>query len=207
MDVDNNVVNDAFAAHIKFSQLAKRLENVTKCVGNNKKAELFATFFQRCDELRLKYIAEKGTNAVRINCFTLITANSDTYFIVSFCSYVLQSASLFPILRLLVPDVDREREAYCLKTKMLGKLFVKALAISEDSDDAKKLTYQKTVESKTSDFSSIVHEVMMKRAPAEGTLTVADINDLLDFISSNARSNARKRMAVITNGVKSAHSQ
>jgi hypothetical protein len=47
--------------------------------------------------------------------------------------------SFYPILRLLLPQSDRERIAYGLKESKLGKHLVEVLSISKDSDDGKKL--------------------------------------------------------------------
>ncbi|CAF4809570.1 unnamed protein product, partial [Rotaria socialis] len=46
--------------------------------------------------------------------------------------------SFYSILRLLLPQSDRERIAYGLKESKLGKHLVEVLSISKDSDDGKK---------------------------------------------------------------------
>lgn len=106
----------------------------------------------------------------------------------------MQVASFYPILRLLLPKSDNQRDSYGLRTNTLGKLFVKCLAINASSDDAKKLTYEK----KTSgDFGDIVYEVMKNRSPAKGTLSVAEVNRYLDLMAEHFKNNERKRKCFI----------
>jgi hypothetical protein len=47
--------------------------------------------------------------------------------------------SFYSIIRLLLPQSDRERIAYGLKESKLGKHLIEVLSISKDSDDGKKL--------------------------------------------------------------------
>lgn len=104
-----------------------------------------------------------------------------------------------------MPSADTERDAYGIRTNTLGKLYTKALAISEKSEDARKLTYQKQAHCNTSDFGNIVYEVMTHWAKSEGDLSVAEVNDFLDFISEHFRCNARQRtlICVQSNCIKS----
>lgn len=101
-------------------------------------------------------------------------------------------ASFYPILRLLLPQSDIERESYGIKTKTLGKLFIKALAIGPTSDAAKKLTFEVTSRNHT-DFGDIVYDVMRKRSPNKGSLSVAQVNQYLDLIGDHFKSGERHR--------------
>lgn len=103
--------------------------------------------------------------------------------------------SFYPILRLLVPSYDIERPADGIKTKTMGKLFVRILAIDPNSEIAKRLTFRSTAPSAGGsgkrDYADIVYEVMKARADPIETLTIFDVNQRLDNISACYQSNNR----------------
>lgn len=102
--------------------------------------------------------------------------------------------SFYPILRLLVPSYDIERPADGIKTKTMGKLFVRILSIDPNGEVAKRLTLRTTSSggSGNRDYADIVYEVMKTRAiPIDTTLTIFDVNQRLDIISACYQSNAR----------------
>lgn len=92
-----------------------------------------------------------------------------------------QKASFYPILRLILPSKDTERAAYGIKTKTLGNLYVKALAINKHSSDGRKLNGEDVP--KKGDFADVVFDVMKDRQP-QGTLTIYDVNKCLDSMSA-----------------------
>ena len=47
--------------------------------------------------------------------------------------------SLFPVLRLILPQIDNERGAYGIKESVLALLFVRVLGLGANSVDALKL--------------------------------------------------------------------
>ena len=49
----------------------------------------------------------------------------------------------YPALRLIVPEKDRDRGMYGLKEATIGKLLVKIMRISKDSDDAHNIIHWK----------------------------------------------------------------
>ncbi|CAB4058000.1 LIG4 [Lepeophtheirus salmonis] len=54
-----------------------------------------------------------------------------------------QNYSLFPIVRLLLPNLDRERKSFGIKETVLAKLYIDMLSLGSDSKDAIKLkTYR-----------------------------------------------------------------
>lgn len=89
-----------------------------------------------------------------------------------------------------MPNLDTERDSYGIKTKTLGNLFVKALAISSNSDDGKKLTLQTVT---GDDYGTIVYNVMKDRSPKESTLMVNDVDRYLELIADHFRQNQRGR--------------
>ena len=58
-----------------------------------------------------------------------------------FSHYQSKSNNFFPILRLLLPHLDKERQTYGMKETNLGKYFVELLSISPESDDGRRLLH------------------------------------------------------------------
>ena len=50
-----------------------------------------------------------------------------------------ESSSLYPVLRLFLPQIDRERGSYGIKETLLARLFIDLLQIGAKSKDAIKL--------------------------------------------------------------------
>jgi len=95
--------------------------------------------------------------------------------------------SFYPILRLLLPQSDRERIAYGLKESKLGKHLVEVLSISKDSDDGKKLlnfrVQKNTRTQKGSDFAEVAYYVLKNRCNEDVTMSIWEINKILDEIA------------------------
>lgn len=109
--------------------------------------------------------------------------------------FCFQNSTFYPLLRLLLPDKERERSAYNLKEKKLGQLLVKVLSISKQSGDATKLlTFRAVNTSHGGDFGHVAYYVLKNRmCTNSGTLTVGDVNNILDKIAvAEAGSKARK---------------
>lgn len=94
--------------------------------------------------------------------------------------------SFFPAMRLLLPHLDRERPAYGIKEATLAKLYIDVLALGKDSPDGQKLLRYRTphvAKTEAGDFASVAYLVLRNRCPNKGTLTIADVNRLLDEVS------------------------
>ena len=59
----------------------------------------------------------------------------DTYFTLP----PSQTDTFFPVMRLLIPQLDKGRPAYGMKETVLAKYYIEILNIAKDSVDAKKL--------------------------------------------------------------------
>jgi DNA ligase 4 len=97
----------------------------------------------------------------------------------------------YPAMRLIIPDKDRDRPMYGLKEKAIGKLLVKVMKISSDSEDGFSLTNWKlpgasAASRKAGDFAGRCYEVLVKRAMRSdaGDLRVAEVNELLDKLAA-----------------------
>ncbi|KAG6458134.1 hypothetical protein O3G_MSEX010712 [Manduca sexta] len=95
-----------------------------------------------------------------------------------------KNTTLYPVIRLLVPKLERERPPYNMKERKLGELLVKILPLRKDSQEAKKLLNDRSV-LRDRDFASEVYFVVKKRMNERtGNLTIKDINDILDKIAT-----------------------
>ncbi|KAJ7733239.1 DNA ligase IV [Mycena maculata] len=94
---------------------------------------------------------------------------------------------LYPVLRLILPQKDRERTVYGLKEKNLAKTYIKLIPLGmRDADAIRLLNWKKPTEhDKTSgDFPTVLFEVVSKRSSViEGSLSVDELNDILDELS------------------------
>ncbi|CAF1240093.1 unnamed protein product, partial [Didymodactylos carnosus] len=93
----------------------------------------------------------------------------------------------YPILRLLLPQSDRERIAYGLKESKLAKHLIDVLSIAKTSADAQKLTnfraQKNSRTTKGNDFADVVYYVLKNRSNEDRTLTIYEINSRLDDIA------------------------
>ncbi|CAK5273980.1 unnamed protein product [Mycena citricolor] len=82
---------------------------------------------------------------------------------------------------------DRERATYGLKEKTLARTYIKLIPLNKNDNDAHRLLNWKrpTERNKSSgDFSSVLFEVVSKRSSViEGSLSIDDLNNLLDELS------------------------
>lgn len=97
----------------------------------------------------------------------------------------------YPALRLILPDKDRDRGVYGLKESTIGKLLVKLMKISSDSEDGQtllrwKLPGQTFASRMAGDFAGRCFEILSKRQmrSAPGDMRIAEVNALLDRLSA-----------------------
>ncbi|KAF8202540.1 DNA ligase IV [Pholiota molesta] len=96
---------------------------------------------------------------------------------------------LYPVLRLLLPQKDRERAVYGLKEKNLAKTYIKLIPLGmRDPDAIRLLNWKKPTErgATSGDFPTVLYEVVSKRSSViEGSLSIDDLNDILDELAKN----------------------
>ncbi|KAF8518045.1 DNA ligase 4 [Hysterangium stoloniferum] len=94
---------------------------------------------------------------------------------------------LYPVLRLLLPQKDRERAVYNIKEKTLAKIYIRIIPLNMKDEDAVRLMNWKKPSDKdktAGDFPMVLYDVISKRSNVmEGTLNVARVNNLLDELS------------------------
>ncbi|KAF2364451.1 DNA ligase ATP-dependent [Trinorchestia longiramus] len=97
--------------------------------------------------------------------------------------------SFFPVLRVLLPALDKDRGAYGVKEKKLADLYIKILGISKTSTDAiKLLNYRKPKTaggSSAGDFAEVAFYVLKNRCPAIGQLSLMDVDKHLTDIATH----------------------
>ncbi|ANB12256.1 DNA ligase (ATP) DNL4 [Sugiyamaella lignohabitans] len=95
---------------------------------------------------------------------------------------------IYPAFRLILPEIDRERQMYHLKENTLGRLLVKVLHLDKKSPDAIALREWKRGPSSTAgNFSERVYDILAKRDTHStyGDMTVDEVNSLLDTLSTS----------------------
>nr|CAG8456310.1 14201_t:CDS:10 [Entrophospora candida] len=97
---------------------------------------------------------------------------------------------LYPVMRLLMPHLDKERTNYGMKEMVIAKTYIDVLALNKFSDDAQKLLHWRTPngsQNKTAgDFALIAYEVIAPRSTVTGrnTMTIEDVNNQLDILNA-----------------------
>lgn len=122
---------------VKFSNLCNLLERISKSQGAIAKQKLMTRFISDWRKTH-KEVHADDPPAAPTTATTTTEGQSATAGLSGASPIILQD-SFYPILRLLLPQSDRERIAYGLKESKLGKHLVEVLSISKDSDDGKKL--------------------------------------------------------------------
>ncbi|KAL9692558.1 hypothetical protein quinque_015737 [Culex quinquefasciatus] len=162
---------DCISQRVKFSEISSILEKVKAATGA-KRDELLRRYFASFEQFRREFQRENPGQA---------------------------RSSIFPVLRLLLPGADRERDSYGVRVKSLRDLYIKVLGISESSTEARKLSgYDEETggggASSSEDFADRVFRLMQGRCPPEGSLTVWEVNERLDAIGGHYVNGERRRI-------------
>ncbi|CAG7918982.1 unnamed protein product [Penicillium olsonii] len=101
---------------------------------------------------------------------------------------------IYPALRLILPDKDRDRPMYGVKEKGIGKMLVKIMKIDKVADDARnllnwKLPGQGATMRMAGDFAGRCFDVLSKRPlrSEPGDMTIDEVNDRLDKLSAASK--------------------
>ncbi|KGB77341.2 hypothetical protein CNBG_3179 [Cryptococcus deuterogattii R265] len=95
---------------------------------------------------------------------------------------------LYPLIRLLLPDKDRERPVYNLKESMLARCYIDILSLEKHSEAAQRLIkWKQPAEGSsgpTGDFAKVCYnEIKARSTVEEGQLSVEAVNMLLDKLA------------------------
>ncbi|XP_063173881.1 DNA ligase 4 [Candoia aspera] len=157
------------ASQVPFADLCSTLERIQKCKSRSDKTKYFKDFL---DSWR------KFHDALHENEKDVID-------------------SFYPAMRLILPQLERERMAYGIKETMLAKLYIELLNLPKDGKDSLKLLNFRTPtgsQGNAGDFAMIAYFVLKSRCISQGQLTIQQVNDLLDSVSNN---NAAKRKDLV----------
>jgi len=129
------------------------------------------------------------------------------------------NVSLYPLMRLLLPQLDSERSTYGLRESSLGDVYIAALGLSKTLDQAMRLKSYKSphraaggaaagahtsVGSVSGDFTLVLVDVLRKyiSVPENSSkLTVADVNAMLDSLAQDRERGSAARPAIFTRAV------
>ncbi|KAG0327920.1 DNA ligase (ATP) [Dissophora globulifera] len=100
--------------------------------------------------------------------------------------------SMYHVIRLLLPQLDRERGRYGLKEQKMADLYINALNILPGSEPALKLkSWKEGLRDSAGDFSLVVREVVASRSLVthpQGQ-TIRDVNEILTKLSRKGSDN------------------
>ncbi|VDP80396.1 unnamed protein product [Schistosoma mattheei] len=82
-------------------------------------------------------------------------------------------ASLYLLLRLLIPSHDRSRKAFGLREQTLSRLIIKAIGLAPNSLAARKLSHiHPNVIHRQNDFADVAYTVLKARSREDSILSV-----------------------------------
>ncbi|KAF7837964.1 DNA ligase 4 isoform X1 [Senna tora] len=127
-------------------------------------------------------------------------------FLDSFC----KDKNYFSAIRLILPNLDRERGTYGLKESVLATSLIDALGMSRESEDALRLINWRKGGAKTGvnagNFALVAAEVLQRRqGMASGRLTIRELNDLLDKLASSE--NRAEKTSVLSTLIQKTNAQ
>ncbi|XP_034700316.1 DNA ligase 4 [Vitis riparia] len=116
----------------------------------------------------------------------------------------------FSAIRLILPNLDRERGSYGLKESVLATCLIDALGMSRESEDALRLINWRKGGAKTGanagNFAMVAAEVLQRRqGMTSGGLTIKELNDLLDCLASSE--NRTEKTSVLSTLIKKTNAQ
>ncbi|KAJ8959846.1 hypothetical protein NQ318_011579 [Aromia moschata] len=92
-------------------------------------------------------------------------------------------ANIFPILRLMVPNLDRDRDSYNMKEAKVARILVKMLDLPP-GNDKRVLSKSYLMSGQATDFGDVVYSVIRKYlSNYKTTLTIQELNSYLDDLT------------------------
>nr|XP_032827721.1 DNA ligase 4 isoform X1 [Petromyzon marinus]XP_032827722.1 DNA ligase 4 isoform X1 [Petromyzon marinus] len=164
------------ASKVPFAELCKTLEKIRSSKARPEKERHFKEFLGAWRKFHnaLHHGGDAGTT----------TTTTDSF---------------YPAMRLVLPQLERERVAYGVKESALAKLYIEVLGLPRDGKDAARLlNYRAPVggaqRGDAGDFASVAYFVLRPRCSAGGTLTVEEVNRQLDALASGNASKSKERV-------------
>ncbi|KAF2895633.1 hypothetical protein ILUMI_10543 [Ignelater luminosus] len=148
------------ASSVKFNDLCKVFETICKAKKRDKDSVLV-------DFIKTYKTQAEHLKATSPNC----------------------STSFYPVLRLILPQVERERGPYGLKEFTLAKRLIKILCLPPEGTEATRLTNSRTSGAQNKDFADAAYWVLRKYFLVDSKLSISDVNEYLDRIAENHGNN------------------
>lgn len=167
-------------------------KNIKEEVGNSELNDPLVDFqpdYSKCNALpfsvlceRLEKLMEQRTKKSRPSRDDLLE-----YLISNQLRKHIGKGSWFPLLRLIMPDIDTSRPHTGMKEKTIATAWGEALGLSVQTQSFQRLLYYTDPthfsegSSGVGDLSSVIYEEMLKREGAKkSTISVGQINEFLD---------------------------
>lgn len=95
----------------------------------------------------------------------------------------------YNLLRLMIPERERERSMFGIKETVLAKIYVELLGLSPKHADGHRLLSWKaptTTNAVSGDFATVLIDVMKNRVSYDtrSSFTIDEVNELFDKLSS-----------------------
>ncbi|XP_053311243.1 DNA ligase 4 [Spea bombifrons] len=158
----NSTSQKSVASNVPFAHLCSTLEKIQRCRNRVDKCNIFRQFVDSWRNFHKElHKNDPGT-----------------------------TDSFYPAMRLILPQLERERMAYGIKETMLAKLYIKVLGLPKDGKDALKLLNYRTPTGShgdAGDFAAVAYFVLKSRCRKDHTtdLSIQEVNDHLNSIASN----------------------
>ncbi|XP_014279240.1 DNA ligase 4 [Halyomorpha halys] len=138
----------------------------------------FHHFCKLCEKIKSQKIAKKRVEILRTFIENVMKKNP---------------VSFFPILRLLLPQLDRERGPYGMKEINLARTYKRILSLPPNGFEAERLMNFSKPAAMTSgamgDFAEVVCCILRTRCGEGNEMTIGDVNQALDNIANKHKAN------------------
>lgn len=126
----------------------------------------------------------------------------------------ISTRNLWPLMRLLLPQLDSDRSTYGLRESSIADMYIKSMGIAPTSEAAERLKNYRNPNSgkpgyqgrgkksdavAAGDFTTILYDVLKTRAGVQtghGTATIESVNNLLDTLHSTSDKDAKKKICL-----------
>lgn len=132
----------------------------------------FSSFCKLCEKIRGQKVKRKAGETLQKFMDTVMESNTESF---------------FPILRLLLPQLDRERGPYGMKETNLARMYKRILGLPPNSSEGQRLSNFTSPSTMTTgavgDFAEVLSCILRNRCGQGDEMTIGDVNKCLDNIS------------------------
>ncbi|KAM7536123.1 hypothetical protein Aperf_G00000099576 [Anoplocephala perfoliata] len=162
MTFSPTIEGNRIAGIFPFGTLCNFLEQVSRLSGIKKKKQIISSFIQKWSDKYNDITGNSGMIAAGLGSF-------------------------YPVLRLLMPSADRERNAFGIGEPTMAKMLIKAFGLAPKGPDAMNLLKQcsSSMSNKifNRDLADIVQRVLKDHCSTVCTDTITKIHEILDDLA------------------------